>query len=568
MAFQSRFYELLALLLDDAATDAELDELVAVITADPAKLAQLKDHLVLSDRLSQYEDTHRDAVRYVESLKTRARAERQSDGFVAAVINSSHSTNGERATQPDQPQSSRIWAWVGLTVAASLVIALLSWREMRRDNEDLPAIATSTNLEQEEAATDSGVAVLTRVVGVVGANTATWHEGSTLIPQTLVWDKGVLQLEFYSGATVVAEGPASLEIVDPSHIICHFGKLRANIPEPAQGFTILSSTMEVVDLGTEFGMEISSDGSINVQVFEGKIELYESNSNRNLATRQELSEGKALAISADGLSKPLDSETLNFISPNQLSTLTSEASQRHLQNWLEHRGAILDDPRVIAYFPFDRHETEDRRLVGYAAGGQELTGAIVGAQWAEGRWPGKSSLEFKRPGDRVRISIPGSYPSLTLATWIRLDGLDRRFNSLLLTDEFKVNNPHWQIHQEGHLILGVPDPGVVATHNYRSPQVFQLQDIGNWVQIVTVYDATDQQVRHYLNGKLISSEPFQPTAQGALVLGDATIGNWSPQKGALPSKIRNFNGRMDELTVYGVALSGAQILELFRWGRP
>ncbi|EAQ77058.1 LamG domain-containing protein [Blastopirellula marina] len=567
MAFQSRFDELLALLLDDVATVVELDELVAIITEDAVKLNQLKDHLVLSDRLSQYEDTRRDALRYVESLKTRARAESASDRFVEAVINSSHSKTGRQAAQPGRPLSSRVWVWIGLAVAASLLIAIASWPEARRDDEDSPTIAASTDPAREDA-TDSGVAVLTRVVNVVGANTSTWHEGSTLIPQTLAWDKGVLQLEFYSGATVVAEGPASLEIVDPSHIICHFGKLRANIPEPAQGFTILSSTMEVVDLGTEFGMEISSDGSINVQVFEGKIELYETNSERNLATRQELSEGKALAISADGLSKSIDSQSLNFISPNQLSTLTSEASQRHLENWLEQRSVTLADPRVIAYFPFDRQATDDRSLVGYAAGGKELTGAIVGAQWAEGRWPGKSSLEFKRPGDRVRISIPGSYASLTFATWIRLDGLDRRFNSLLLTDKFEVNNPHWQIHQEGHLILGVPDPGVVATHNYRSPQVFQLQDIGNWVQIVTVYDAADQQVRHYLNGKLISSEAFQPTAQGELVLGDATIGNWSPPKGALPSKIRNFNGRMDELTVYGVALSGAQILELFRLGRP
>jgi len=36
-----------------------------------------------------------------------------------------------------------------------------------------------------------------------------------------------------------------------------------------------------------------------------------------------------------------------------------------------------------------------------------------------------------------------------------VDGLDRRFNSLLLTDGFEINRPHWQIRQDGRLILGI-----------------------------------------------------------------------------------------------------------------
>ena len=125
---------------------------------------------------------------------------------------------------------------------------------------------------------------------------------------------------------------------------------------------------------------------------------------------------------------------------------------------------------------------EDRLLVGHGANGTTLKGAIVGCEWSEGRWPDKSSLQFKRPGDRVRINIPGEFESLTFSTWLRVDGLDRQYNSLLLTDGFDRNGPHWQIHRNGSLVLGIRHSETV-THGYETDSVFNLFRLGQWVHL-------------------------------------------------------------------------------------
>ena len=225
-------------------------------------------------------------------------------------------------------------------------------------------------------------------------------------------------------------------------------------------------------------------------------------------------------------------------------------------------------PRVIAYFPFDRNDSEDRLLVGYGTNGTTMEGAIVGCEWSEGRWPGKTSLQFKRPGDRVRITVPGEFESLTYSTWLRVDGLDRQQSSLLLTDGFERNRPHWQIRQDGVLVLGIRHSKSVS-HIYQSDSIFDLFRLGQWVHLATVYDAEQASVTHYVNGRLVTREPLEEPASGLLEIGKATIGNWSvPTPRHRGSRVRNFNGCMDELIVFGQALDDQEVRRIYEVGRP
>ena len=122
-----------------------------------------------------------------------------------------------------------------------------------------------------------GVAILTRAVDVV------WEEGgpapvigSTLSQVALRIRSGVLQLEFYGGATVVAEGPAEIELKAIDRIACRSGKLRVQVPPSARGFRVESPAFDLVDLGTEFGMRVVPGQKSEVHVFNGKVELYET----------------------------------------------------------------------------------------------------------------------------------------------------------------------------------------------------------------------------------------------------------------------------------------------------
>ena len=86
---------------------------------------------------------------------------------------------------------------------------------------------------------------------------------------------------------------------------------------------------------------------------------------------------------------------------------------------------------------------------------------------------------------------------------------------------------------------------------------------------VTVYDAAQACVKHYVNGGLTKREPLDEAAAGVLKIGNATIGNWSaPTTRHRGSSVRNFNGCMDELIVFGDALEDQEVRRIYGVGRP
>lgn len=451
------------------------------------------------------------------------------------------------------------WGMVAAVLSLLAAVVVFPWLDRGRES------ATEMIVEDVN---DRGVAVLTRVAGIEGAVASEWRVGETIPPGTMAWDAGLLQLEFYSGATLVAEGPAEIAVLDELRVVCRRGKLRAHVPELARGFSVLAPSFELVDLGTEFGLDVSDDGAAEIHVFDGKVELFDAESNRNVSTRRELNAGDALTVDLDGSSMPIVARDADFVTPSRLSQMSDARRQAKLGDWRAFRDSLQDDPRVVAYFPFDRRDAEDRMLIGRGNRQETLSGAIVGCEWSEGRWPGKSSLQFKRPGDRVRVTIPGEFESLTYSTWLRVDGLDRSHHSLLLTDGFGENGIHWQIRQDGNLVLGMRDSRNRA-RNFQSDSIFDLFKLGQWVHLATVYDAERRHVTHYVNGEQAKRLRLRKSADGSLRIGQATIGNWSvPTHRHRGSSVRNFNGCIDELIVFGDALDEHEVRWIYELGRP
>ncbi|EMI15718.1 hypothetical protein RMSM_07361 [Rhodopirellula maiorica SM1] len=145
-----------------------------------------------------------------------------------------------------------------------------------------------------------------------------------------------------------------------------------------------------------------------------------------------------------------------------------------------------------------------------------------------------------------------------------MDGLDRIRNSLLLTDGFDKNGIHWQIRQDGSLTLGMRYANQHA-HNYPTRPIFNLFRLGQWVHLATVYDTDRTRVTHYVNGDPVKRQRLTRFADGMLKIGAATIGNWSGRGAA---DVRNFNGCMDELIVFGAALDDQEVRQIYEVGRP
>ena len=86
-------------------------------------------------------------------------------------------------------------------------------------------------------------------------------------------ETGLARLDFSNGATVTLQGPAEFEILSTDKTILTSGILTASIPESAVGFEVLTPAMDVVDLGTAFGVSVGGDGETDVCVFEGEVEV-------------------------------------------------------------------------------------------------------------------------------------------------------------------------------------------------------------------------------------------------------------------------------------------------------
>lgn len=98
-------------------------------------------------------------------------------------------------------------------------------------------------------------------------------EGSRVTTGTLELVEGIATVKFDSGAEVVMEAPATLEIVDAMACRLVRGTLVADVPPSAIGFTVDTPDATVVDYGTRFGVSAGEDGKYLVQVLEGLVEV-------------------------------------------------------------------------------------------------------------------------------------------------------------------------------------------------------------------------------------------------------------------------------------------------------
>lgn len=414
----------------------------------------------------------------------------------------------------------------------------------------------------------SGIAILTRAVDVAweggGPVTAL---GASLSKGTLRMRAGVVQLEFYGGATVVVEGPAEVALEAIDHLTCRYGKLRAHVPPRAHGFRVSSPDLDLIDLGTEFGMQVVPGRKSEVHVFDGKVELSETFPRPGHAARWELDEGHSVRFGPSGVVSERDADPPAFVSPVDLERRYIERARQRYGEWTSHAEALRNDPRLVTYFSFEGDRQPGSRLLVNQSANRSLDGAIVGCDWVDGRWPGKGALEFKRPSDRVRIHVPGEFESLTLMAWARIDAIVNRLSSLLLTDGFEPGEPHWQILSTGQIVLGIRgEPGpVYRWKNYFSPAVFTPERFGRWTHLAAVYDRQAGTVTHYVDGLALGSEAI--VGREKLRIGDAELGNWGVPRETDPAPVRNLCGRMDEFALFGAALGPEEIRAFYDQGK-
>jgi hypothetical protein len=387
--------------------------------------------------------------------------------------------------------------------------------------------------------------------------------GGALAPGWLRLESGLAQVVFYSGARVVIEGPAELQIISPTEAVCPKGRLLVEVPQPARGFRLKTDQLSVVDLGTAFGVD-ATHGRTEVHVFKGEVELLSGT-----AAMQPLGEGQAAVAQEQALPRLITANRAAFTSLFEFHERSLASEAFRYEQWQLANARLNQDPSLVVHLEFQNLGTSDWTLRNAAERNRSVQDAtIVGCQRAEGRWREKQALEFQSVNDRVRLAVPGEFDALTLSAWACVKGMDRKFNSLFMCDGFEPGTIHWLIRNDGVLGLTVFGPGSGNFQILATPPVLTLDKLGMWLHLAVVVDGNAMQAVHYVNGS--------PVARQALKLGPpfrlgaAELGNWNAPSGPHPAPvlIRNLSGALDEFELFSRALSGDDIHELYAKGKP
>ncbi|MDD4102353.1 MAG: hypothetical protein PHU80_06940 [Kiritimatiellae bacterium] len=95
------------------------------------------------------------------------------------------------------------------------------------------------------------------------------------MPGTLRLRQGQVTLRLNSGVEMTLLGPLEMKIISPMETRLNSGRLVAEVPKPASGFTLHTPDLEMWDIGTVFGASVDENGSVAF-VFKGEVQVVEA----------------------------------------------------------------------------------------------------------------------------------------------------------------------------------------------------------------------------------------------------------------------------------------------------
>lgn len=113
---------------------------------------------------------------------------------------------------------------------------------------------------------------------------------------SLLLSEGYAQFLFDNHAKVTVQGPAEFQISADDQIKLIYGRLYAMVPREAIGFTVKTPSAQIVDLGTEFGVDTDLRSDTSIHVIKGKTVLIAGDKSNKVSI--EIKEGGAKQVSA------------------------------------------------------------------------------------------------------------------------------------------------------------------------------------------------------------------------------------------------------------------------------
>jgi hypothetical protein len=403
---------------------------------------------------------------------------------------------------------------------------------------------------------------------VVGLDRVKWEaddephpaEGDLVPPSRLRLRSGRATLSLLSGAVLIVEGPADLDLVAIDRVFCRRGKLRTRVPKGAEGLVISSPASAVIDLGTEFGLNVEPGGASRVAVFEGMAQavMYTGSGHENLSEfarpdrALELDPGagriRAVEPSAD-FTAPLDLPTpLLDLDPGYPGAVRAARPWGYWRFESLRAGAV---PNEVAGGPPLR-----------ATGPIHLGGAPGGNQAAVFRaGEGLQYLELEGPwrpssGDGYAVELWFLPESIAHAALVAMTSpRDTNHHFLILETGARTR---YALHPPASVrFLDRWPPGMEGGHNIYSKTTYVPY---RWHHLVGQMNGGRMEL--YLDGEPVYSQSAglgHPTTPCQVVLGRLSSVPLTAREDSRWLFGRPFAGRLDEVAFYDHPLSIEEI---------
>jgi hypothetical protein len=404
------------------------------------------------------------------------------------------------------------------------------------------------------------------VSDIVDAQWQTPLQVGDSLPKGIVTLKsGLARVAFGAGASVVLQGPATLQVDSSAKMELLAGRLTTAVPPEAVGFTVQTPSASIVDLGTEVGINVAADQQTHVEVFKGRAEVDATDASGGTPRDSRvLQSSMAVNVPAtSGMIETVEPQPLVFVRQEQLVDRTNSGSGVS-GPWQAFSHQLREDPSLIAYYTFDNGNESPLQLKNRAAAtAGKFDGIIDQAAWDMGRFEGKQGLRFDGTNSQVALNIDGSFKQLTMATWVYIHAMPHRYNSLF-GGVGQAGIFNWNLVPSGkpEIFLGVAGTGTRwSNYQFFAPEL--AKQATGWHFFAFGYDVEAGMVRCWMDDKLLPSanQHVPDPVKAPLLIGDAHIGNMQ-----VAQEVRGFDGRMDELAIWNRSLSQEEIDAMYRAG--
>jgi hypothetical protein len=235
-------------------------------------------------------------------------------------------------------------------------------------------------------------------------------EGDVVAAGHLRFQSGRIVVSMLTGVVLFVEGPADVELVSDDKVLCHQGKMRVRVPNGIENFVASGPRSAVIDLGTEFDMNVGPGGKSFTRVIKGRVEAAVTSADGIPLRTRLVRESEAFEIDPNAEQITAAKEPVRFTTPSNLSIppLVLDAG---------YPTAILQS-RPACYWRFE--SLSDGAIPNEVSGGPRLR--VIGPIRLADTSDGNRCAEFRSVEDRQDLEMeelwrPTWSPGFAVELW-------------------------------------------------------------------------------------------------------------------------------------------------------